>query len=476
MVNRVQIVGFAGIVSMLGLGVGSCQRFTANRSLQNALQAPVPLPQDEHIQVYFNQNQAASYTDPYRDFTRPGDDLEAVLLNAIAKAETTIEVAIQQLELPRIAQALADKHQAGVQIRVVLENNYTASWTKLTASELDELSERDRTKYDAYIALVDLDQNGQLSETEIEQRDAISILDKARVPWLDDTADGSKGSGLMHHKFLIADGKTVITGSANFTLSGIHGDLLAPETRGNANHLLEINDFVIAQFFQAEFEKLWGDGPGEETDSQFGRKKPKLTPQQFTVGNNIVTIHFAPSAKNAPWNSTSGGLISQTLESTAQSAELALFVFSDQALVNTLNQLNLQGIEIRALIDHGFAYRYYSEALDMWGVALTRDCEYEDKNQPWSAPIDSVGIPEIPTGDKLHHKFAVLDNQTVITGSYNWSPAANFTNDETLIVIQNSVIAAHFTREFERLYDGALLGVPLWLEDKIAADKTKCGL
>jgi len=43
-------------------------------------------------------------------------------------------------------------------------------------------------------------------------------------------------------------------------------------------------------------------------------------------------------------------------------------------------------------------------------------------------------IPEIPFGkcrnDKPNHKFAAIDNKTVITGSFNWPPAAAHTNDD----------------------------------------------
>jgi phosphatidylserine/phosphatidylglycerophosphate/cardiolipin synthase-like enzyme len=35
-----------------------------------------------------------------------------------------------------------------------------------------------------------------------------------------------------------------------------------------------------------------------------------------------------------------------------------------------------------------------------------------------------VGTPQLAAGDKLHHKFAVLDGREVITGSFNWSPRA----------------------------------------------------
>jgi len=81
---------------------------------------------------------------------------------------------------------------------------------------------------------------------------------------------------------------------------------------------------------------------------------------------------------------------------------------------------------------------------------------------------------QLPKGDLLHHKFAVIDGQTVITGSHNWSTAANKNNDETLLVIQNPKVAAHFEREFARLYQNAQLGIPPSLQEKIDEQKKTC--
>ena len=47
-------------------------------------------------------------------------------------------------------------------------------------------------------------------------------------------------------------------------------------------------------------------------------------------------------------------------------------------------------------------------------------------------------------GDRLHYKFVVMDNKTVITRSFNWSPSSAYTNDETLLVIDSPKLAAHF--------------------------------
>ena len=61
--------------------------------------------------------------------------------------------------------------------------------------------------------------------------------------------------------------------------------------------------------------------------------------------------------------------------------------------------------------------------------------------------------------DHQPDQFAVIDNRTVITGSFNWSPSAAHQNDEVLLVIESPILAAHFTREMDRLGLGAELGI-----------------
>ena len=176
-----------------------------------ALQPAVsPLPQDPYIQVYFNQSEAHVYTDPYRQIERYGDDLEQVVVTAIAEATTSIDVAVQSLNLPLVAQSLVDSASRGVKVRLILENQYANPTSAQAQAEQTE----------AWMAIADRDRNGTLTPTEIAQADALKIVKTASLPWLDDTADGSKGSGLMHHKFLVIDRRWVLTGSANLTLSG----------------------------------------------------------------------------------------------------------------------------------------------------------------------------------------------------------------------------------------------------------------
>ena len=73
------------------------------------------------------------------------------------------------------------------------------------------------------------------------------------------------------------------------------------------------------------------------------------------------------------------------------------------------------------------------------------------------------------------HIDAVIDRKTVITGSFNWSPSAAHQNDEVLLVIDSPLLAAHFSREIDRLWKGAELGISAGLQRKLKDNRRRCG-
>ncbi|MGB3615276.1 MAG: phospholipase D-like domain-containing protein, partial [Elainellaceae cyanobacterium] len=244
---------------------------------------------------------------------------------------------------------------------------------------------------------------------------------------------------------------------------------------GNANHLLQLTSLELAQLFMQEFDLMWGDGPDGQADSRFGLQKPYRPAQTLRIGSTRVDVQFSPTSPTRPWPDSVNGLAGRWLLQANRSIDLALFVFSDQQISAILQTPHRAGVPIRALIESGFAYRPYSEALDLLGVALVNaQCRYDEGNSPWLPSLQTVGVPSLPEGDVLHHKFAVVDGQGVITGSQNWSEAANSTNDEVLLAIANPTVAAHFQQEFDRLYARASLGVPTWLTEKIDQRRDQC--
>ena len=433
--------------------------------------APRPLPWPSAIEVRFNHRDDSRYRSPLGDRWRNGDDLEHHLIEKINGARREVLVAIQDLTLAQVASALVRAHQRGVIVQVVLENSYSAPWTDLHDSDLPSHA---RQRQRRLKALADLDGDGVVTSRERREGDAVELLHQGGVPVIDDTEDGSRGSGLMHHKFVVIDKRQVITGSANFTSSGVHGDGGAPRTRGNVNHLLSIQSTELAHLFRKEFQILWGDGPGGLQNSRFGRGKPSRPVQSVTVEGTRMDVLFAPHSKRSEDHGLQ--LIAQHLSTAERSIDLALFVFSAQALTDVLARRVQSGLAIRLLADPGFASRSFSEVLDLLGVALPdRFCKLEQGNRPLAKALKGVGTPRLARGDKLHHKFAVIDNRTVITGSFNWSPSAAHQNDETLLVIHSPKLAAHFTREIDRMWRGAELGITDRMRRKLERQRSKCG-
>ena len=365
------------------------------------------LIQPKDIQTYFN------YPSPLN----PASDLEQVILDFINAAEISIDLAVYDLDMESIATALAEAHNQGIKVRIVTDEDNLGT----------------------------------------ENQAAYSLLDQHQVPWIDDTADGSKGSGLMHNKFIIVDQTRVLTGSTNFTHSGIHGDLDEAghyQGTGNVNNIVTIESPALAEIFTNEFNQYWGDGPGGELDSKFGLSKVDHSVQTiFTETDGIqIDVQFSPQSKTKYEGSTL-----ETLENLFLSANeriyIAQFVFSAQVLADAMQTRALTGTEVKGLGDRSFFYRYFSEFLDLTGESRFNDKgEYETDaatghlNNPWNIPAEAYHAI-VSEHDKFHHKFFVVDDK-VATGSHNASAAGAFANDDLVLIIHDEEIANKFANEF----------------------------
>ena len=443
---------------LLSFAIAGCTARASFRPLQDP-RAPLPAG----VELAFNHDTLRHYRSPTSGELREGSDLEGLIIDTIRRARSEVVVAVQELSLPGIAAALIERARAGVPVRVVVENTYRRPWSLLHPSELDA---HGRDRLEQLAALADRNRDGRLTGDERFQGDAMALLEAAGVPIHDDTSDGSRGSGLMHHKFLVVDGRWVVTGSANFSSSDIHGDADGGRTSGNANHLFRFESAALAGVFREEFERLWS--------GHFGMDKAEGPARRISVGATEVEVLFAPHADADPANGLA--LIGQRLGEARRSIDMALFVFSAQPLADGLAARARNGVRVRALVDPGFAYRSYSELLDLMGLTLPdRRCRLEQRNSPWARPLASVGIPRLAAGDKLHHKLAVIDGTTVISGSFNWSPSAAGTNDETLLIVHAPAVAAEAEREMQRLWRGASLGVTPRLQRRLSRQARLCG-
>jgi phosphatidylserine/phosphatidylglycerophosphate/cardiolipin synthase-like enzyme len=88
--------------------------------------------------------------------------------------------------------------------------------------------------------------------------------------------------------------------------------------------------------------------------------------------------------------------------------------------------------------------------MDAGQVASNIGTEYDAFNQA-GLEVHQDGIPGL-----MHHKVMIIDEEIVVLGSYNFTNSAETRNDENLVVIYNTDIAAQFTTELRRVYSQAL--------------------
>jgi phosphatidylserine/phosphatidylglycerophosphate/cardiolipin synthase-like enzyme len=56
------------------------------------------------------------------------------------------------------------------------------------------------------------------------------------------------------------------------------------------------------------------------------------------------------------------------------------------------------------------------------------------------------------TTDHMHHKFMVVDNQALITGSYNWTRSAARYNHENILLTREPGVIKSYLKEFDQLW------------------------
>ncbi len=191
-----------GLAVLVAVGFAYCQFMKQKQNSESMPLSSTPraLPQNPPLQIYFNQSIASSYTEPYREQTRNGDDLEAQIVKSINSARSSVGVAVAELRLPRIARALAHRHRSGIKVRLVVEHLYHRPLAKpsersaQSAPQLAVLPKREQERYAELLQLADANKDGELRDAEISSGDALAIVRSAGIPVIVDTADGSKGS------------------------------------------------------------------------------------------------------------------------------------------------------------------------------------------------------------------------------------------------------------------------------------------
>ncbi|RMG86257.1 MAG: DUF1669 domain-containing protein, partial [Chloroflexi bacterium] len=240
------------------------------------------------------------------------------------------------------------------------------------------------------------------NEHGLEDDDStIGELIDAGIPVVDDDR-----SGLMHNKFMIIDGTVVWTGSWNYTING---------TYRNNNNAIVLRSQRAVQAYQAEFDEMF-------TGKEFGKTSTSST-VKFTQDGVPIQILFA---SEDPVLDT----LVEVLGGAQESIRMMAFVFTEDVLGDAVVERIGAGVDFAGIWDSRQATTRFSE---MERIACA------------GGDVRIDGNPFV-----LHHKVFIIDEQTVVTGSFNFSGNAAETNDENVVIITDPDIAALYLAEFER--------------------------
>jgi len=146
-------------------------------------------------------------------------------------------------------------------------------------------------------------------------------------------------------------------------------------------------------------------------------------PAGFSAPDAPLRVYFSPSPEPER-------AILQTLYSSQKYVHAALYQLTDPEIADALLEIARRGIELKILLDDEPSRSSKGCLLRRAGIAVK---QYVD-----------TGI--------MHHKFAVVDGEKVITGSYNWTTSAQTRNEENLLIIESPQLAQAFESEFSKLW------------------------
>jgi phosphatidylserine/phosphatidylglycerophosphate/cardiolipin synthase-like enzyme len=126
--------------------------------------------------------------------------------------------------------------------------------------------------------------------------------------------------------------------------------------------------------------------------------------------------------------------LANIIRACKKSLDIAMFTVTNNTLSEAIKEVYKRGIQVRLVTD--------DVCCKMLGSDIYK--------------LASLGIP-IKTMDsvrnQMHHKFAIIDNCVLVTGSFNWTAKAVNQNQENILILEDKYMANRYTIEFDRMWE-----------------------
>ena len=141
----------------------------------------------------------------------------------------------------------------------------------------------------------------------------------------------------------------------------------------------------------------------------------------------LAEAHFSPG--EAPRRR-----ILEALAQLRQSVDICVFTITDNTLSDAILQTHESGKRVRIIADN-------DKALDR-GSDIARLAEA------------GLNVRIDRTKHHMHHKFALFDEDLLLSGSYNWTRSAAKFNQENVLLTDDRLLVQRFSETFSRLWQG----------------------
>lgn len=374
----------------------------------------------EWIKAYFNAKSDHNYAFPGNE-SRDEWDMIGVLVDRMDSAKYSIDLAAYDLQNMRIGEALARAKRRGLKIRVITDIIHREHNQRFNQPMWDTLRSN---------GIISFDDAGQIYWPHGQ----IQKLEK-KLP--------NSGAN-MHHKFAVIDAASpdpndiyLWTGTMNLTYTG----------PWNTNATLLIKDSGIGFTYLEEFNQMWGSPKRpvpDQRNAKFHKDKNDVSEHVFWVNNTRVEVYFGPMDRKSKKPSISERITELINDYAEHDANFIAFAISSNINISQalLKKSEEDKFKLQGVIDPAF-YSRYRNLGDIWADSSSR-----------------MGNRMILPGKevrKLHSKTLILDaahpnpnehTAVTITGSYNFSKAAEYANDENILMIFSNEIANQYYQDF----------------------------
>lgn len=182
-------------------------------------------------------------------------------------------------------------------------------------------------------------------------------------------------------------------------------------------------DALVSELFTMIGNDL---GKGHDAESlEWLRSAVQVIGESMEASPDAGKVYFSPGPDCL-------GAILHAINGTRRTLDICVFTVSDDRIREAILMRKVMGVKIRVLTDNE---KLLDEGSDI-------------------SAFDKTGIPVKVdrTANHMHHKFAIFDNSSVITGSYNWTRSAEAFNHENIVLEKSPSVVKTFTDTFEKLW------------------------